>query len=77
MFKTVLEKSTNTHVLESVNPVKVTEISNDGTLALELKGQSYVTHGEHGTIVIESDNVIKYIQKELNPVTNSLINAFD
>jgi hypothetical protein len=34
-------------------------------------------HGEHGTIAIESPNVIKYVQQELNPVTKKLQNAWD
>jgi len=36
-----------------------------------------VTHGEHGTLVTESENIIKYVQQELNPLTKKMQNAFD
>ena len=76
MKKVVLEKSTNTHEIEAKSVV-VTKDHKDGTLELEVKGDGIVTHGEHGTIKTEAENVIKYVQQELNPVTKRMQNAFD
>jgi len=75
MKKVVLEKSTNTHTLEA-NKI-VSKDCGDGILQLKVNGDGIVTHGEHGTLKTESENVIKYIQKEYNPVTQKLQNAFD
>lgn len=71
----VLEPSSNTHTLVA-NDVKSKTID-IGILQLEIEGAGIVSHGEHGTVVTESKNVIKYNQMELNPVTKSLQNAFD
>jgi len=71
----VLEPSTNTHTLKA-NNITTKDLSN-GILKLKVKGDGIVTHGEHGTLRTESENVIKYVQQELNPVTKSLQNAYD
>ena len=70
----VLEPSTNTHTMTNV--VNVTEID-ASTLKIKTLEGSKVLHGEHGTIAIESPNVIKYVQQELNPITKKLQNAWD
>ena len=70
----VLEPSTNTHTMTGVVSVEnVTE----STLKITTKGTSKVVHGEHHTLGIESENVIKYVQQEYNPVTGKLQNAWD
>ena len=72
----VLEPSTNTHRLQAES-VHVTDLGK-GMLKLKTSGNGgVVTHGEHGTLVTESQNIIKYVQQELNPLTQSLENAFD
>ena len=71
----VLEPSTNTHAM-SANSVEVKDLGNS-TLKLKVNGEGIVTHGEHGTLVTESANVIKYVQQEFNPVTKKLRNAYD
>jgi len=71
----VLEPSSNTHKM-SANGVEVTEIT-PSILKLKVKGSGYVTHGEHGTLVTESETVLKYVQQEYNPVTKAMQNAFD
>jgi len=72
----VLEPSTNTHTL-TAKSVEVKEVSN-GILKIKTSEEGgIVTHGEHGTLVTESPNVIKYTQQELNPVTQKMQNAFD
>jgi hypothetical protein len=76
MEKVILEKSTNTHVLESETSVDVKNLD-ESTLLLKVKGKGVVTHGQHGTVVTESPTVIKYVQKELNPVTRMMQNAYD
>ena len=70
----VLEASTNTHVLHGV--VESEKIS-DSIIKVKVKEKAKVVHGEHGTIAIESENVVKYTQQELNPVTNAFQTAFD
>lgn len=74
--KVILEKSTNTHVLNSEQKVVVTNLDNS-TMLLNIKGNGIVTHGQHGTVVTESPTVVKYVQQELNPVTRKMQNAFD
>ena len=71
----VLEPSTNTHQVEA-NSIEKT-IIDESILKLKIKGHGIVTHGEHGTLVTESENVIKYVQQEFNPITRKLQNAFD
>ena len=71
----VLEPSTNTHYV-SANSIEVTNLENS-TLKLKINGDGIVTHGEHGTLVTESPNVIKYNQQEFNPITRKLQNAYD
>lgn len=72
----VLEQSTNTHKLKADNVI-VTKLDNEDTLQLKINGKGIVTHGEHGTIVTESENVIKYVQNEVNPITKKIQKAFD
>jgi len=74
-MKTVLEPSTNTHEMIA-DEILSKEVGN-GVLKLTINGEGIVSHGEHGTIKTESRNVIKYIQQEVNPVTQALQNAFD
>lgn len=71
-----LEKSTNTHTLESNSRIDSTNIT-ESIVKVKLNGDTVITHGEHGTLKIESDNVIKYVQQEVNPVTKKMQNAFD
>lgn len=72
----VLEPSTNTHRLES-KQVEVTELGN-GILKLKTSREGgVVTHGEHGTLCTQSEHVIKYVQQEVNPLTQRMENAFD
>jgi hypothetical protein len=75
MAKEILEKSTNTHAIEA-DSIVVNEVEN-GILKLDINGKGIVTHGEHGTLVTESNTVYKYVQQELNPVTQKLQNAYD
>ena len=75
MKTVVLEPSTNTHTLTSEN-VNVKEIEN-GILMIKTIGEGVITHGEHGTLRTESENIIKYVQQELNPITKKMQNAFD
>ena len=72
----VLESSTNTHALHSENETEVKDLG-DGILKLKVKGKGIITHGEHGTVVTESKNIIKYVQQEQNPHTRAFENAFD
>lgn len=72
----ILEPSSNTHTLKSENNVTVDELS-PSILKLKIQGKGVVTHGQHGTICTEAETVIKYTQKEYNPVTKAMQNAFD
>jgi hypothetical protein len=72
----VLEPSTNTHSLHSENETEVKDLGN-GILKLKVKGKGIITHGEHGTVVTENENIIKYVQQEQNPLTRAFQNAFD
>jgi len=71
----VLEPSTNTHAM-SADKVEVTNLGG-GNLKLKVEGHGIVTHGEHGVVRTETPDVIKYVQQELNPITNAFWNAFD
>lgn len=73
--RVVLEQGTNTHVLES-EKIEVTDIA-PSILKLKIKGKGVVLHGEHGTICTEAETVYKYTQKEYNPVSRAMQNAFD
>lgn len=75
MVKKILEPSTNTHVMEA--PSIQTKDLGEGIMKIKTKGDGIVTHGEHGTIRTESSDVIKYIQKEYNPVSKKMQNAYD
>ena len=70
-----VRRLTNTHSV-SANSIEVTNLENS-TLKLKINGDGIVTHGEHGTLVTESPNVIKYNQQEFNPITRKLQNAYD
>ena len=75
MIKTIaLEPSTNTHSMTNVVDV---ESITDSILKVKTTGNANVIHGEHGTLAIESENVVKYVQQEFNPVTRKLQNAWD
>lgn len=75
MIKTIaLEPSTNTHSMTNVVDV---ESITDSILKVKTTGNANVVHGEHGTLAIESENVVKYVQQEFNPVTRKLQNAWD
>lgn len=71
----ILEPSTNTHVLEA-KKIEMKKLGN-GIIQLKITGNGIVTHGEHGTIKTEAENVIKYIQQEINPISGIMQNAFD
>jgi hypothetical protein len=71
-----LEKSTNTHLLESDSKIETQKIT-ESIVMIKTNGDTIVTHGEHGTLKVESENVIKYVQQEVNPVTKKMQNAFD
>lgn len=71
----VLEPSTNTHTLEASKVVS--KDLGGGMLKLDIQGKGIIVHGEHGTLITESRTVIKYVQQELNPITQALQNAFD
>ena len=75
MERKVLEPSTNTHTLEA-KAIETKDLGN-GILKIKTKGNGTVTHGEHGTLKTESDNVIKYVQQEVNPITRKMQNAYD
>ena len=49
----------------------------NGILGLKVDGDGIVQHGQHGTFKTESKNVLKYVQQELNPVTQAIQNAYD
>jgi len=71
----ILEPSTNTHVMEA-DKIEMKKLGN-GIIQLKISGNGIVTHGEHGTIKTEAENVIKYIQQEINPISGIMQNAFD
>lgn len=75
MTKIILEPTTNTHQVEAPAIRKVDE--KGSTVTMEIQGKGIVTHGEHGTIIPESQHVIKYVQKEFNPVTKVVEDAND
>ncbi len=74
MKTVVLEPSSNTHTMTNVK--EVSEITSS-ILKLKTTDKSRVFHGEHGTLAIESENVLKYVQQELNPITKKLQNSWD
>ncbi len=70
----VLEPSTHPHTLAS----EQIEAKNlEACVVIKTKNGGVVSHGEHGTIATESDNIVKYVQQEYNPVTRAMQNAFD
>lgn len=75
MKKLALEPTTNTHKL-TANHIEV--IYEEGSMiVMRVSGDGIVTHGEHGTIVTEEKFVIKYVQKEMNPLTKEIEDAYD
>jgi hypothetical protein len=71
----IVEPSRNTHTLEA-QKIELQDLEN-GILKLTITGEGIITHGEHGTLRTEATHVIKYVQQELNPVTETFQNAFD
>lgn len=71
----LIEPSKNAHTLVGKG-IKVTEIE-PSVLLINTNGNSIVTHGEHGTLAVESECIAKYVQQELNPITKAMQNAFD
>ncbi|WGH76449.1 hypothetical protein P8625_04620 [Tenacibaculum tangerinum] len=74
-MKHFLEETTNTHVLEA-SKIRVLKTI-DSTQVLKIEGEAVLSHGEHGCIKIEGENVIKYVQQEFNPITRAVENAYD
>ena len=72
----VLEPSTNTHQLEATQ-ITAENLDQFNAIKLIIKGNGLVTHGTHGLVCTESKHVIKIVQQEFNPVTQSLQNSFD
>ena len=75
--KIVLEPTSNTHELEAKQGEIKSTYLDDSTIKLNLKSSAIATHGDHGTLVTESNTVVKYNQQELNPVTRKMENAYD
>ena len=74
-LKTVaLEESTNTHQLSHVERINKT---NDFTEVVVDENEAVITHGEHGTMRIESKYAVVYRQNEHNPVTKSYQKVVD
>lgn len=71
----VLEPSTNTHKLVAED-IEAKDLGNS-VVQLKIKGDGLLLHGEHGVLKTESENVIKYVQQELDPIKESFVNAFD
>lgn len=71
----VLEPSTNTHKLRA-NKIEAKELGNS-VVQLKIEGDGILMHGEHGVLKTESQNVIKYVQQEFDPIRQSFVNAFD
>jgi hypothetical protein len=71
----VLEPSTNTHRLVA-DKIEAKELGNS-VVKLKINGDGLLMHGEHGVLKTESENVIKYVQQELDPIRQSFVNAFD
>ena len=74
-MKHYLEKTTNTHQVEASKIEVVQEMGS--TQVLNIHGKGIVTHGEHGVLATEKPNVIKYVQKEVNPITKAIEDAVD
>lgn len=75
-MKHFLENTTNTHVLEAQS-IKVIKTIDRTTQVLQIEGEGIISHGEHGTLMTESPNIIKYIQQEFNPITGIVEAAYD
>lgn len=61
------------HTINDIIDVKIKQTHD----VITTNNNSPVIHGEHGTIKLESKNVIAYIQQELNPITGVMQDAFD
>jgi hypothetical protein len=71
----VLEPSTNTHRL-TAQKIEAKELGNS-VVKLKIEGEGLLIHGEHGVLKTESENIVKYVQQELDPIRQSFVNAFD
>jgi len=72
--KIVLEPSSNTHFMTSAAIVE----ENPHFMRIKASpNQSTVVHGEHGPLLIESTNVLKFNQTEFNPVQKVFTKVFD
>lgn len=76
MKQITLEPSNNPHVIESKKEMQIVD-QLDSTLQIKTNDVTMVTHGEHGTITINSPIVLKCVQKEVNPLTGIIENAND
>lgn len=73
--KTVaIEPSTNTHKMSGV--INLKEMSNCTVVTVN-PDESIISHGEHGTLKVESANVVVYRQNEYNPVTKGYQKVVD
>lgn len=70
----VLEPSTNTHTMIGVID---SEPISESIIKVKTNKNARVVHGEHGTIGISSEHVVKYVQQELDPISQELRNAWD
>ena len=74
-MKHYLEETTHTHVVKAT---KINVLKKEGsTQVIKVEGKGIVTHGEHGVLVTSKPNVIKYVQKEVNPITKKIEDATD
>jgi len=71
----VLEKSTNTHELETGSKPEYLKEHEDGQVDF-ITDDGIVVHGEHGTMKVDGKRS-KVNQMEYNPVTQGLQKAFD
>lgn len=71
----ILEASTHNHTLIAEKIDVWTE--NNAEVVVKIIGPGKLIHGEHGLIIIESNRFKKYVQQEINPITNRYENSFD
>ena len=75
MAKIALEQTTNTHQIEAD---EITKLHETGSIILiKIKGNGIVTHGEHGMMKTEHAYIVKYVQKEINPISKKIEDAND
>lgn len=78
MEKLILEKSSNTHVLESPTKIVNQVTHESGVITVTTsEPNAFVTHGEHGTIAVETKTFHKTNLKEFNPLSRKIMNAID